>query len=49
MTEQQLLARIKEMTLEEKIAQLLQLAGPFLKGRTGRLPVPWLPWALPAR
>ncbi|WP_372009425.1 beta-glucosidase BglX [Paenibacillus chitinolyticus] len=40
MTEQQLLARIKEMTLEEKVAQLLQLAGPFFEGADGQITGP---------
>jgi beta-glucosidase len=32
MVEQQLTSLLKQMTLDEKIAQLLQLAGPFYKG-----------------
>lgn len=35
MDNQQLLTLVKEMTLEEKVAQLLQLAAPFFEGAAG--------------
>ena len=51
MADQQLTSLVEQMTLEEKIAQLIQLAVPFskeLKNR-GKLLDRWSRWALPMR